>query len=990
MSRAARHAAVTPTTSVRRRRILTPLGGLALGLAALAFGGMAAYASWSATGTGNGFATVGTLSAPTSVTSSATYSTVAVGWAGVAPPTGVLAGYYVTRYAGATPANACGTNPATPATYLAPGTTTCSDTSVPDGTYTYQVTAVFRTWTSTSAPGNVVTVVGDPSYPSQAITMSGGASNAFLSGAVLYYRSAAGGAFRLVDSVSDTGSGPASANFPAVGTAGWTHVNETVSTGTGAGPVAYTSSAFTFGVGAAVPGTYTVTGRDVAGNAVATALAFAPDDVGPTGGLLTVNGVAASAGGTSSTAAAAFPINIRTDFSSDAAAGLAGSVLTRQTATLVNNTCGSYGAATVLSGAPSQTGLTSGCYKYTLMGTDNVGNTTALATTVKYDVTAPTAAFSLASGTGASMTGSVLYYKSNAVGSFVLNAAVTDGQTSPASALFPAVTTAGWSHPVQTVTTGTGSVPTLTYSSSTYSWTSGAGRPPNQTITIKDVAGNSATSVVTMTRDTTNPTGSALTVNGVGGTTAGSTSFNRTGAFTIGTRTDYTDAASGIASSVLTVQNATLTGNACGSYGATTVLAGAPAQSGLTTGCYKFVLAGTDKVGNVASRTTTVKVDLALPTGGALTVNGTSASVGGTTSASNAASFPVDLRTDWTDGNSGLASSTLTRQTATYTAGVCGAFGGSTTLTGIPVQTGLATGCYKYTLTGTDNAGNATNVSTVVRYDAVAPTGGALTVNGTAASVAGTGSSSNTASFTIGTRTDYTDSNSGVASSSLGRQFATLTGGSCGAFGSATVLAGAPTQSGLSTGCYKYTLTGTDNAGNTVSVSTTVTVGVYVTAVTTGNATGTAGRVDQGDTFSVTFSDVVSVSSLCSTWVGDGSDQVLNGDNQVVVTLTNGGAGNDTMTVSSAACTINLGSLNLGSTAYTTATVTFGGAAANKSTMSWATASHTVTVTLGAVSGAGAATVATSTPVFTPSGAVTSPAGVPAGGTFTGPAARQF
>jgi len=970
--------------------MLTSVAGLLLGAALIAVGGAAAYAGWTTTGSGIGFGTVGDLTAPGSVSSSSAFSTVTTSWTGVAPPTGSLAGYYVTRYAGSTPSNACGTDPTTPATYLPAGTLTCNDTAVTDGTYTYRVTAVFRSWTSTSGPGNVVTVVGDGSHPSQSVTMSVGASNAYLGGATVYFRSAAGGSFTLTDTVNDTGSGPASATFPAVTASGWTHAAETVSAGTGTGPVVYSSSPYAFGAGAAIPSGHVVTGRDAAGNTVDTPLTFVADDTGPTGGSLTVNGVAASAAGTTSTARATFPINARADFNADAGSGLAGSVLTRQSATLVNDSCGAFGGTSVLVGAPSQSGLTTGCYKYTLTGTDNVGNTSSVTTTVKYDVTAPTAAFSLASGTGASMTGSVLYYKSNAAGSFVLNAAVTDGQTSPASALFPAVTTAGWTHAVQTVTTGTGSLPTLTYTSSTYSWTSGAGRPPNQTITIKDTPGNTATSTVTMTRDTTVPTGGALTVNAVSASTAGSTSFNRTGSFTIGTRTDYTDAASGIASSTLTLQSTTLSGNTCGTYGAPSVLVGAQAQSGLTTGCYKFLLTGTDKVGNVVSRSTTVKVDLGLPTGGALTVNGTVASAVGTSSSSNGASYPIDVRIDWTDAASGLASSTLTRQTATYTAGACGTFGASTTLTGAPVQTGLATSCYKYTLTGTDNAGNATSVSTTVRYDITNPTTGALTVNGVAASAAGTTSASNGPSFTIGTRTDYVDANSGLASSTLTRQFAPLTGSACGTFGSGTVLVGAPVQAGLPTGCYKFVLTGVDNAGNTVSVGTTVSVGVYVTGTTTTNGTGTTGRVDAGDSFTVSFSDVVAVSTLCSTWSGDASDQVLNGDGQVVVTLTNGGAGNDTMTLSSGACTINLGSLNLGSTAYTTATVTFSGAGTNRSTMTWSSATHTLTVTLGAVSGAGPATVTSSTPVFTPSVAVTNPAGVSAGGTFTGAAARQF
>ena len=61
-----------------------------------------------------------------------------------------------------------------------------------------------------------------------------------------------------------------------------------------------------------------------------------------------------------------------------------------------------------------------------------------------------------------------------------------------------------------------------------------------------------------------------------------------------------------------------------------------------------------------------------------------------------------------------------------------------------------------------------------------APTGGALTVNGTASNVPGSSSSISTASFTIGLRTDYAETlgaaASGLASSTLVRDQTTLAG----------------------------------------------------------------------------------------------------------------------------------------------------------------------------------------------------------------------
>jgi len=950
------------------------------------------YGFWTAPGSGLGFAAVGSVNAPTSVEISSLGPTVTVSWTAATPPEGTLAGYTVTRYAGVTPTDACGTDPGTPATFIPDGTLTCSDPSVPDGTYAYTVTAVFRTWTAQSEQSNAVTVVGDQAKPLQSVTIAPGATNAHLVGATLYYRGTTSGSFQLVDTVTGVVSDPASATFPDVATTGWDHSAETVTSGTGANPtIAYTSSSFAWTPSPANPGTYTTTGQDTLGFTVDTPLTFASDTNGPTGGALTVNAVGGTGAGTTSRAAASFSINARTDYSADAAAGFATSVLTRESATLTNATCGTFSGSTVLAGTPVQSGLTTACYRYTLTGTDHVGNTSSVSTTVSYDTAPPTQAITLVPGVGASQTANILYYRNTVAGSFSLSDSVTDAESGPASATFPLISTTGWTHPAQTVSSGTGAAPTTAYTSSTYSFGAAASAPGTTSVVGKDAAGNAVTTVLTLTRDVAGPTGGALTVNAVAASAAGTTSLNKTGAFTIGTRTDYSaDLASGFFSSVLTVASAALSANTCGTYGTATVITGAPVQSGLPTGCWNYLLTGTDKVGNVTSLATTVKVDLVVPTTGALTVNAQAASTAGTTGANtNTASYPIDSRTDYTDGESGLKTSTLTRTAATFAAGACGTYGTATTLVGTPLQSALATACYKYTLTGTDNALNATTIFTVVKHDVTNPTAGALTVNAVAASAAGTTSTANKASFTIGTRTANTDAASGLASSTLTREFAALTGSTCGSFGSTTTITGSPAQTGLATGCYLYTLAGIDNAGNTNAITTTVKLGGYVTAVALTNGTGIAGSADQGDKMTVTFSDQVDVSTLCSTWTGNGSDQVINGDNEATVSLNNVG-GSDTLTVSSSVCTLNFGSLSLGSTAYTTATVGFGGAGANKSTLAWSASLNQLTITLGQVSAAGPATVTSSIATYTPSPLILNPSGVPTGGTFVTASVKQF
>jgi len=137
-----------------RRRILV----LVLGAAALLSMGTAAWALWSTTGNGTAGATTATLNAPTNVTSTATpgSGTVSVTWTGSTLSTGQAAqGYYVTRTRNSDNATfaACGTSPASPTS-----TTSCSDSTVPDGTHHYTVIAVHNSWTATSGSSNNVTV----------------------------------------------------------------------------------------------------------------------------------------------------------------------------------------------------------------------------------------------------------------------------------------------------------------------------------------------------------------------------------------------------------------------------------------------------------------------------------------------------------------------------------------------------------------------------------------------------------------------------------------------------------------------------------------------------------------------------------------------------------------------------------------------------------------------------------------------------------------
>jgi Fibronectin type III domain len=135
------------------------------GLAAVALAAPTASAFFTATATATGAVHVGVLNPPTAVSAAQVpgTGTVHVQWTAPAQPGGQpIDGYYVERLSGATAAPACGSSPAT---LLASAGPECDDAAVPAGSFTYRVTAVFRTFTAPSAPSGPVTVQLDASPP---------------------------------------------------------------------------------------------------------------------------------------------------------------------------------------------------------------------------------------------------------------------------------------------------------------------------------------------------------------------------------------------------------------------------------------------------------------------------------------------------------------------------------------------------------------------------------------------------------------------------------------------------------------------------------------------------------------------------------------------------------------------------------------------------------------------------------------------------------
>ncbi len=323
-------------------------------------------------------------------------------------------------------------------------------------------------------------------------------------------------------------------------------------------------------------------------------------------------------------------------------------------------------------------------------------------------------------------------------------------------------------------------------------------------------------------------------------------------------------------------------------------------------------------------------------------------------------------------GGSGVASAQF--QISPAGAGTWSNLGAADTLTPFATTwdtTAFADGLYDLRVIATDNVGNALTSATVanVRVDNTAPTGvdhgtcrqrvrerherrgvGELRGHG--------GSGVASAQFQISPHGLDTWSNLGAADT--------------------TTPYGVTWNSTTSAnGQYDLRVLTTDRAGNTfTSASSLAEVqngAPTATAVQLLDNGGVAGRAEQGDQIVVTFSQTLRVSTMCSLWSGDFSDQLLATPGDVTVTLADGGAGNDTLTIASAACTFHFGSINLGSTGYATGgSVTFSGStAADASSVAWDASTRTLTATLGRRGGAGTpGTVASSTGIYTPDAAL--------------------
>lgn len=182
-------------------------------------------------------------------------------------------------------------------------------------------------------------------------------------------------------------------------------------------------------------------------------------------------------------------------------------------------------------------------------------------------------------------------------------------------------------------------------------------------------------------------------------------------------------------------------------------------------------------------------------------------------------------------------------------------------------------------------------------------------------------------------------------------------------------------------GTINYSAKATDAAGNTSAAGTASSTkdvsSPTVTNVQLGNVSGgTAGKIEKGDTITLTFSEKLKANTICSAWNSDTATQTLNGNGQVIVNVTAG----DVLTVSTSACSLNLGSVALGGN-YTASALSFSGngngsgTTPNFSSLVWNASANTITITLGSGTSGGntvlETAVPTPTPTYTPASGLT-------------------
>ena len=277
---------------------------------------------------------------------------------------------------------------------------------------------------------------------------------------------------------------------------------------------------------------------------------------------------------------------------------------TNHTEQTVTGSCAGLVTAT----SCTETGLPDGRWVYTvtpLVGTFWSGAESSASDPVATDATAPTNAITTNVLSGnAVQDGTTVYYRGLFAGSFTLTNTLTDATSGPASSTTtsPTGTTEGWSHSGSTVTAPDGGP----YVSNVFSWDQATSGTVTETVTGRDVAGNSNPTELSFVDDSTGPAGASVSYpDGYQSDQSVPVSF-----------TDGSDAA-GIAGRQLQRAVADLADGTCGSFSDFTAVGPSDPTSPFTDAdvtnghCYTYRYVVIDRLGNgsVASSPHVAKLD---------------------------------------------------------------------------------------------------------------------------------------------------------------------------------------------------------------------------------------------------------------------------------------------------------------------------------------------------------------------------------------------
>jgi VCBS repeat-containing protein len=425
------------------------------------------------------------------------------------------------------------------------------------------------------------------------------------------------------------------------------------------------------------------------------------------------------------------------------------------------------------------------------------------------DATAPTSSLSFTEGTNPGgqyelSTGShawSYYYNPASTGTFTMTDAASDAGSGIDQVEFPGLSSTGF--------TGTGVVLSASpYTSNAYTWTSSnTTAPSNQTVNVFDTVGNLTRETVTFVRDTTGPTATSALSGGPYYST-----------LSVPVTLSSSDSQSGVATTQVQRDSATLSNGACGTFSGTwsNMTLSVGADTTVASGsCYHYRYVVTDNVANQTTSTQTAdaKVDNSAPAAPGLaysamtnmsaTVNALfyrPGAAGGFTATASA-----------TDAQSGIASYTFPTLPAGWTVSGSGAARSWTYTINPTAPLG------NQNVTATNNAGLTSSATAfTVTADSTAPSGQSVTI---------TGGYYTTLSVPL-TLANGSDAGSGInaASGVVKRASATLSGGACGTFGgfTTTVTPSGGADTTVATGnCYEYQYLISDNVGNQSAASAT-------------------------------------------------------------------------------------------------------------------------------------------------------------------------